>query len=1006
MVGARSEEPADDGRVVRRKVVVPDLAASVVPRERVTTLIGSLLDRSRVVRVSATAGSGKTSAVVSALAERGHPVAWLTIDHTDSAPGRLVTYLQASLARVQEHVDGVATSAMARGIAHAEAAALLADGLDERPLTLVLDELERLHGPAPWSVLDAFVRYAPTQLRIVLISRHEIPLALSGPQGGLGAPVIGDVELALTTDEARRVLEREGNEDIDANEAVASTGGWMIGVLFESWRSLEHVTGTGGEADPLHGYLASHILGALTPEDREFLVRSSVLDVVSLEAAEQLGLADAGTRLASLQTTKIPVTWDAERRTMRCHSRFREYLLELLRRRGGAEMRELRTRHGRLLLAAGHDEEAVEEFLRAGAVDEALEPAARAVVRVIDRLDFTVAERWIDALDAPAELAIAELMLAIARDDIGRGVRAADRLSALGIREQVARDSPRAAVLMAWVYLHEMRAADVRAIGAAVPPGPVADAVRYALSVVEDDPDAAPFLPESSVGDPTDGLVFVTRYALGRFRELLAHPATDTTWLGTVTGPWAIASLRAMGRLETALEYYRAAQDARYAPMLDAWVGPELLIDAGLREDAMRALDRGHEFATASGSLFLRTLNRIAAVRLALRIDRDTETAAALLEPLQAPGGRRTALSSELIDLWDGCRRLLDGDDEGALRALRRAVEGMERGGRYMEAQTAAIYLAEAEWRAGEEQRADAAADLALRIARAQHSNHGLLCALQDFPAVASRRIDAAPPDSEWHGIGRVLIRRGGQLDAVPTRSAVVREFGRLAVVDDDSSIELKLAKSMELVSYVAASGSATREELLGALFDGRADDAARSYLRKAIHHAKKTLPGILDVDPADGAVEIARSARVTTDSERFASLVRQAPRLRGADRAAVLTEALELYDRGPFLPDCVSRWAGDRRQELATHACAARLDLADVLMETGDLQGAQAYVERVLEDEPFRESAWRSRMQLANLLGDGDGVIAAFRSCERALAEFDARPAASTRQLLESLRR
>ena len=54
---------------------------------------------------------------------------------------------------------------------------------------------------------------------------------------------------------------------------------------------------------------------------------------------------------------------------MRCHPRFREFLLKRLARRSEAEQRELYRAHARLLIGQNHDEEAVEEYLEAGCPD-------------------------------------------------------------------------------------------------------------------------------------------------------------------------------------------------------------------------------------------------------------------------------------------------------------------------------------------------------------------------------------------------------------------------------------------------------------------------------------------------------------------------------------------------------------------------------------------------------------------------------------------------------------
>src|SRR3954454_7008170 len=156
-------------------------------------------------------------------------------------------------------------------------------------------------------------------------------------------------------------------------------------------------------------------------------------------------------------------------------------------------------------------------------------------------------------------------------------------------------------------------------------------------------------------------------------------------------------------------------------------------------------------------------MNALAEARPALRVDRDPAAARAALD---RPEIRRVIAGfryiSEVADTWYTLALLLEGDDAEALMRLRRAVEGMRSGGRELELPTAAVYLAEAEWRAGDEEAADKAADLALDAARRQGSNHLLLQALADFPAVASRRIDAeAGADSPWHELGRALIAQG-----------------------------------------------------------------------------------------------------------------------------------------------------------------------------------------------------------------------------------------------------
>jgi DNA-binding SARP family transcriptional activator len=1001
--------------VIRRKLAVPALPEQFVERPRVDELLSRLLRDRRLVLVSATAGSGKTTALVAALRQHPDEVAWLTVDRTDAAPGRLVTYLEAALAERRPAVAGTVTAALAAGVPHAEAAGMLVDAVGDEPLVLVLDDLERLEDEADaWAVLEAVVRYAPPQLRLVLLSRRDIPARVREPQPVGSVAVLRETHLAFTNDEAQAALEKLGTEDIDAVAAVEATGGWVTGVLFESWRSTEHVAGAGGEADPLYGYLSSHILGQLAPDDREFLIAVSLLDEVTAAGAAALGLPDAYDHLEALRAAHLPVSWDDHGQVMRCHSRFREYLLGQLGRRAGDEIAALRIAHGRLLAGRGHHEDAVDEFLRAGALAEAKAAAEAAVLPVIERLDFAVAERWLSSLSTlgphgASPLSTAELMLALAHDDIARGARVADQLRDLGEREELALASEHAAGLMAWCYLHVARLDDVAAVLAAAAPGPTTHAVRWAMRAVTDVPGEPVTEAPQYTSGPLDALIGAADYFLGRFTGLTETPASR--WMEIVVLPWRIGALRATGRIEQALELYRAAVDSgRALPGLAVFLGPEVLIDAGRRDEAVAALAEGSRLAARSGSLALQGHVGLVAAKLALNIDRDPVAAQAALERPECRQARSAfAFVEEVAETRLGHALLLEGRDEQALSHLRRAVHGMVAGGRGLELPTAAVLLAEAEWRAGHEAEADHAADVALQAAARQGSNHLLLQALGEFPAVLSRRLDAEPSgDSQWHELGRALLAQGAQPAAAIGAPIVLREFGRVAIEVDGEPVHAKIAKSYGLLAYLVATGGgpAERDVLLDALFDSRSDDSARAYLRQAVRHLRDCLPGRSGLEVDAHTVRLADGIVVTSDSVRFEQRLAEASGLQGAARLRATLAALRIVDGGDYLPRVRAVWVDERRQSLEQQATDARYEAAELAFSLGDIERAQMLADQVLEVDRFRESAWRLKMRLANALGHEDHVIGAFRGCEEALAELGAAPSTATRRLLDALRR
>jgi DNA-binding SARP family transcriptional activator len=984
------------------------------PRPRLERLILRLISRRRLVVVTAAAGSGKTTAVLSAIRKSKRPVAWLTVDRPDQAPGRLLTYLEAALACAIPTASRVATGALAAGIPHAEAAGLLAQAMGEspEPLVVVVDELERLdRAPEAWAVVEALLRYAPAGTSFVLLSRRDLPTELCTIPSPAATAVLSDADLAFTPEEAERALARSGRKGADGEAIVRSTAGWVTGVMFESWRADTHLLGQGGETDPLYDYLSSQMLGQLSEAQREFLITTSLWDEVTAARALAVGIEDPEATMAALRSLHLPVVWGDGGNVLRCHTYFREYLLARLERRDEATLIRLRLAHGRRLAEEGHDEEATEQLLAVGAVTEALDTAERAIVGVVERLDLGIAERWMRALhpNAVAEPAspftTAELLLAIARDEIGVGVRLIDRLIAGREQDPVALTSERTALLMVWCYFHLGRQAAIDEVLARVSPGPAAAAMRYAWDALFGDGSrGTPVAPSPLPTGPIGAIVCNAHYALGRLAEIADGPREG--WVQAVERPWRTAALRARGQTKLALDLFEEAlsRGVATATML-VFAGPEVLMDAGRPDEASQLIAQAREVTAATGSTAYRGFCSVLQAKLELRFARDPAAAiSALGEPDCVEASAAFRFIGEVADTWRGLALLRLGRDVDASIILRRAVEGMVAGDRMLELPTAAVYLAESLGRTGDDSGADRAAALALDAATRQGSNHLLLQALADCPGVAARRLGF--PDERWRQLSRDLMLQGAHSPTAPNPPVKLVEFGRRSITISGEEVRPRIAKSYELLAYLTAQpdGTADRDTLLDALFDARRNDSARAYLRQAIHRLREVLPdGLVAVE--NGHVKLADRAGVISESVSLEQRLAEAARLQGTDRLLATRAALAVCDRGDYLPGSRGEWAEERQRHLAELVSEARYQAAVLAYGAGEYALGRELLAEVLHDDPFRESAWRLEMRIAEALGDEDGVLRAYRGCEQALAEVGASPADSTRQLLRRLR-
>jgi DNA-binding SARP family transcriptional activator len=482
-----------------------------------------------------------------------------------------------------------------------------------------------------------------------------------------------------------------------------------------------------------------------------------------------------------------------------------------------------------------------------------------------------------------------------------------------------------------------------------------------------------------------------------------------------LAGSWRIGSLVSMGHTAEALELFESVRNEPGGGglWLTGVLGVRLMAQLRREEEAWQALFDGRRLIRASGSAMLEMFSYLEEAELNLRLNRDAEAAqVALAKVLKHPVGLTYSFVTEQARTLLGWTLLLQDENAEAARWLDAVVQSSRKADRVYCLADAAAYLAEARWRLGEEDLADESADVALEAARRQGSNHLLLQALSEFPAVLTRRLDAEPrSDGPWHGLARALstplspgvAHRSSRYGA----SVSLSEFGRLAITVDGADVRPRIRKSYELLAYLASlpTPEASKEELLGALFDGRADGSTGAYLRQAVLKLRQALPDGKWLEASAGRVRVTADVVMTTESRHFEATLAEAAELRGQDRLAMLERALEIVDGGEYLPGVASAWAEHRRGCLARCALDARLDAAEAAYSCARYRDAQRLAEETLARDPFREAAWRLVMRLAHAIGDEHQVIVAYRNCERALRELGASPSAVTRELIAALR-
>jgi DNA-binding SARP family transcriptional activator len=954
-------------------VGVPELGGGVVHRPRAVAELLDALEGARVVHVVAPAGAGKTTLVAQAVYEAGIPAGWVTLEHWDRSPGRLVADLIVAIAgavpaarAVLKRADNEDSRELARAVATLVGA---------REVVLVIDNADLL---AEWTsaaaVVGELLHVRRSGLKLVLVSRRRPVLAAVGADVVAATRYVGDDTLRADLPEARSILEARGWM-VDPEMALEASGGWIAGLVLEPGRGAGLVTGRLAE------YLSAEVRPRLTLEQDRFLVRCSIFDRIDRPRATALG-QEGQTTLDVVRGAGLPGVWDERAGEFRMHPLIRELLRDALDAGPVAERRSALASAAAAYEREGEPEHALEAWISAGELSQAGRLLPGVIMDVVARLDVELAERLLEAVPLepePPQVMYARLCLANLAQAVAPILPLLGSLERTGSLERVAKELPAVGTLVVAMLSAMGRVDDAVATLELIPPGRARDTARLVLSDDRDDPDA-PIPPFE--GDMLDSLIARGLYSRGRIAEL--HRLASPT-LAQVSGVPDLAA--------------RAGD--RRGPLADCLAR---LHDAVSSRDLDSARDVVGSLEAFPGTNIYTGLAR---AEIAIRIERSGESAMRGLELACALPEAENVSLEETINVWRGAALLLLDEPEKAVPILRQAAASMRRGGRLLMLPTALVYLAEAKWRTGLEEEADAVTREAHDIAVANGDLGRLILALADFPGVLSRALDLeAGLDGTWHALGRAIVARPSSNPSLGTASVHLREFGEPVVLIDGILVRPKIRKSLELLSFLVSRPAATarRSEILTALWNGRDDDATRAYLRQAVKHVREALPDGASLETSGGSLSL--SGAFTSEMAELDARLRAADASEGATRRSLLLKAIEIGRRGHFLEGSRNvAWVDERRACVEAWLIKARLDAATTLIDETRFLEALALIDDALEFDQLVERAWRLRMRALGMLGDLDGVLDAFRGCSAALGTLGLTPSRGTLEVARRLR-
>lgn len=370
--------------------------------------------------VVAPAGFGKSTLVSAWLRKQKTPSSWLSLDSGDNDPGQFLGYLVGALQTIDPNLGStqtnrIQTAAMADSEAvYADVLKTLINEIATHPaeFLFVLDDCHLLKNPAVLNLLNFLVENQPAPLRLILISREDLPLPILRVRRQLVE--VRQPHLQFTPLEAEDFLrEGMGIRGLTVTDILAldqRTEGWVAGLQLAglSIRSesdpARFIRNFAGSDRMILDYFMEEVFTRQPEDVRNFLLASSLLErfcaplcnaVLAGLYEEAVGTQFSQNLLERLEHANLfLIPLDDQRKWYRYHHLFSELLRHSLSQVAPQKIPSLQRHASRWLEENGFIPEAVQHAFRTGDWDYAADMVERHAWNMILHSQVSIVSDW------------------------------------------------------------------------------------------------------------------------------------------------------------------------------------------------------------------------------------------------------------------------------------------------------------------------------------------------------------------------------------------------------------------------------------------------------------------------------------------------------------------------------------------------------------------------------------------------------------------------------------
>ncbi len=408
-----------DQDIILTKLMPPTNSGRVIHRAQFDQLLGNPPEQP-VTLICAPAGYGKSTLMSSwhrQLSEQQHTTCWLSLEQDESSVLTLLSYLIGALSQANLISGTLARGQLAKGNPD-NAGNIITSLMKEvaeqpRSVVLFIDDYHSVDTAAIAQMMEVLFNQLPDNLSLVISSRKR-------PQFSIGALKVRNLlkeidsgSLRFTEQDVEQFIRQQLDCTLDhttLHTITRQTEGWpaaiqLVTLAMMGSSNYQDILGKiSGNVLDIADYLAKDVLANLTPEMRQFLLHTAVLNRFQAELCDAVNPGQNNHQLIDqcLQQNLFLIPLDQTRGWYRYHYLFREFLLNQLAIKYPKKLPELHRNASRWLAEQGLIDDAVSHAIEGQDFSFLAELVEQHAKRFITRGHMTQVLEWINRI--PADL--------------------------------------------------------------------------------------------------------------------------------------------------------------------------------------------------------------------------------------------------------------------------------------------------------------------------------------------------------------------------------------------------------------------------------------------------------------------------------------------------------------------------------------------------------------------------------------------------------------------------